>query len=381
MTLRPALLAAMLVLCPLVARAELAISANDGKQLVKGEPATITPDSVSVIDLAQSPPLVIGTVAAPASMIGPPKAVAEATDHSFAIVTASQKVNPADPMTPADDDRVSVVDLADPTHPRRTQTVAAGPGASGISISPGGGLVLVAAKMGDAIHVFTLAGKRLTPAGKVDLGPGARPTDVVFAPDGRHAYAVAWGAGKVMELAVTGSRVARTGKDVATGRLPYGAAVTPDGRWLINTNVGGALAGGDHVGTLTMIDLAAHRLVLSLPVGKVPEHVVLSPDGRYAALVLANGAATSRADPRYDAVLGIVKVFAVEPGSLTEVARAGSCHWAQGAAWSDDGRLILQQCAAERAIQVFRFTGHALTRDATLAFESRPGAVSIHRSR
>ncbi|HEY0265172.1 MAG TPA: hypothetical protein VGC16_00375, partial [Rhizomicrobium sp.] len=92
-------------------------------------------------------------------------------------------------------------------------------------------------------------------------------------------------------------------------------------------------------------------------------------------------AATSRADPRYDAVLGIVKVFAVGPGSLTEVARADTCHWAQGAAWSDDGRMILQQCATERAIQVFRFDGHALTRDGTLTFESRPGAIATHRSR
>ena len=56
--------------------------------------------------------------------------------------------------------------------------------------------------------------------------------------------------------------------------------VTPDGNWLINTNVGGALAGDDHTGTLTMVDLKAHRLALSLPVGKTPEHVMLSPDGK-----------------------------------------------------------------------------------------------------
>jgi hypothetical protein len=100
-------------------------------------------------------------------------------------------------------------------------------------------------------------------------------------------------------------------------------------------------------------------------------------------VVLANGAANSKSDPKYDSVLGILKVFAVEPGRLDEVARADTCHWAQGAAWSDDGRVLLQQCAAERQIQVFRFDGHSLTQDkgAALTFESRPGSVATRRTR
>jgi hypothetical protein len=68
---------------------------------------------------------------------------------------------------------------------------------------------------------------------------------------------------------------------------------------------------------------------------------------------------------------------------LTPVAESPSCHWAQGGAWSDDGKLFLQQCATERAIQVFRFDGKTLTRDdkATLTFESRPGAIATALSR
>lgn len=378
-----AILALALTLSPLAAGARLAISANDGKQLLKGDPGTVTPDTVSVIDLGHYPPKVIGSVNVPASMIGPPAAVAVSKDEKFAIVTAAQKVDPADPLNPAADDKVSVIDLTNPSHPRLLQTVQAGAGASGVSISPSGTLVLVAAKGDDAIFAFTLSGNRLAPAGRVDLGKGAAPTDVVFAPDGRRAYAVAWGVTKIMELAVDGTRVTRTGNDVATGRDPYGAAVTPDGNWLINTNVGGALEGNDHTGTLTMVDLKAHKLALSLAAGKVTEHVALSPDGKYALLVLANGAATKKSDPKYGSVLGILVVYAVGPGTLTEVARADTGHWCQGAAWSDDGRLILQQCATEREIQVFRFDGHALVSDkaATMMFESRPGAIATHQAR
>jgi hypothetical protein len=109
------------------AQARLAISGNDGAQLQKGEDIGETPDSVSVIDLASYPPKVIGDVKVPASMIGPPEAVVVARDDSFAIVTAAQKYNPADPLHAADDDKVSVIDLSTPSKPKVLQTVAAGP--------------------------------------------------------------------------------------------------------------------------------------------------------------------------------------------------------------------------------------------------------------
>jgi hypothetical protein len=109
----------------------------------------------------------------------------------------------------------------------------------------------------------------------------------------------------------------------------------------------------------------------------------LSPDGKFLAVVLANGAANSKSDPNYDKVVGILKIFAVGAGKLDQVAQVDTCHWAQGAAWSDDGRLLLQQCAAERQIQVFRFDGHALMQDkaAALSFESRPGSLATRKTR
>ena len=374
----------LLCVLPVVAQARLAIAGNDGKQIQAAEQTGVTPDSVSVIDLAAYPPKVIGQVQVPAAMIGPPEAVAVSRDDSVAIVTAAQKINPADATHPSDNDQVSVIDLSRPAQPRLLQTVAVGAvGVSGVAMNAKQNLVLVAAKMSDAVVVLRLAGKKLTLAGKVDLGAKAQPTDVVFAPDGRHAYVVAQGANKLMELSIDGAKVALTGQDVAPGRAPYGASITPDGNWLINTNVGGALDGADRTGTLSVTDLKAHRLVLSLPVGRTPEHVTLSPDGKYALVVLANGAANFKSDPKWDQVNGMVKIFAVGDGTLTEVAHADSCHWAQGATFSTDGKLVLQQCAAEREILVYRFDGTSLVQDkaATMSFESRPGAIATGLSR
>ena len=384
MGMRRIAVAAFVCLLPAAADARLAISGNDGKQLQAGEQIGVTPDSVSVIDLNSYPPKVIGQVEVPAAMIGPPEAVAVSRDESFAIVTAAQKVNPADAMHPADNDQVSVIDLSRPARPRVLQTIAAGAaGVSGVTMNRAQTLVLVAAKMSDAIVVFRLAGKKLTLAGRVDLGKGAQPTDVVFAPDGRHAYAVAQGVSKIMELAIDGAQVTATGADVVTGKAPYGASVTPDGNWLIDTNLAGAPDSSDRTGVISIMDLKTHKVAFSLAVGRTPEHVTLSPDGKYAAVVLANGAANVKSDPKYDAVTGILKIIAVGPGTLAEVAHADSCHWAQGATFSQDGKLVLQQCAAERQILVYRFDGNSLVqdKDAAMTFQSRPGAIATGASR
>lgn len=382
MKIRGALLAVSLSLVPACAWAGLAISANDGKQLQKGEAIGVTPDSLSVIDLGRYPPRVIGSVAVPVSMIGSPNAVVVSKSEKFAIVTAAQKADPADPMKPVPDDRISLIDLSDPAKPKVVQTVAAGAQASGVALNRAENLVLVASRVEGAVIVFTLAKGKLTRVGKVELGKTSEVTDVVFAPDGRRAYATAWTAPAVYELAVDGTRVTRT-RQIATGRSSYGATITPDGNWLINTNVGGAMTGEDRTGTIAMVDLRTFKQVLSLPVGRTPEHATLSPDGKHLLVVLANGAANTKTDPTYGKVRGILKILAVGPGTLKEVASARSCHWNQGAAWSDDGKVILAQCATERTIEVYRFNGKSLVRDdkATLAFESRPGSIATRHSR
>ncbi len=89
-------------------------------------------------------------------------------------------------------------------------------------------------------------------------------------------------------------------------------------------------------------------------------------------MVLANGAPYVKTHPDYDKVRGILKIFAVGPGKLTEVAQSPSCHWNQGATWSDDGKLVLAQCSARPSgpSKTYRFDGKNLVRDdaATLKF-------------
>src|SRR5689334_20691626 len=86
-------LVALLACAP--ARADIAISANDAHTtLVDGMMSAVKdppPDTVSVIDLAQTPPRIKATVEVGAATFGPGQAVYVAEDESFAIVPSGSR--------------------------------------------------------------------------------------------------------------------------------------------------------------------------------------------------------------------------------------------------------------------------------------------------
>ena len=381
------LAAALLWSASSAAYAQIAVSANDGKQLRPGEAAnTRTTDHVSVIDVRRYPPRLLGSVEAPASMIGAPAAVEVARDASFALVSALQQLDAAGELQPAG--MVSVIDLADRNAPKVVQTVQVSPGAGGVNLNRAGTLALVSSNSDDTISIFTVANKRLTPAGKVQLPQGTRPTDVVFAPDGRSALAVGQGAGKLIRLNIDGSSVTVAGQEYPVGIQPYGVVFSPDGRFAYNTNLGGnpRPAGapqfpGITLGTVSAVDLTTGT-VNSVVVGQTPETATLSRDGRYLAAVVHNGSAGTPGARGYNPY-GFLKVYSVRGTEMTPVATAQTSPWCQGVVFTDDGRTILLQCALTKEIEVWRFNGRSLTQDkaASLKLNARPGSIATPASR
>jgi hypothetical protein len=366
------------------ARAEIGALVVDAKQWRAGDPP-LAPggDSVQIIDMAAPSPRVVGKVGAETSMIGPPTSVAVSSDERFAVITAAQAVEPGDPPFLVFSDTVSMIDLADPRAPKVVQTVKAGPGASGVSINRAGTLALVASTGDDTVSIFRIAGRRLTPAGKIRLPYQSRPTDVAISPDGRTALVVMQNAGRIVRLTIDGSKVSRSGSDFAVGVQPYGVVFSPDGAFAYNTNLQGrppapgATASGPRVGAITAIDLRAGQIAGFTDVGVTPEHLVLSPDGAFLAVTLINGTISNPTSPSYNP-FGLLKVFRVKGPTLELVAETRTGPWCQGAAWRKDGSAILQLCAERKEIEVYRFDGARLTRDAaaTLSFDSRPGSLS-----
>jgi DNA-binding beta-propeller fold protein YncE len=397
--MRYALALTALLLLAAGARAEIAVSANDGKQKRPDDVVWPEPDSISVLDIRDGRIKLLGTVATPATMIGPPDAVAVAKDSSFALVTSGQKLEKGE-IVP--DDLLQVIDLSVPSNPRVVQTVHAGAQATGVSISPNGRLVLTANTAGDSVSVFRLRNRRLTPAGTVAVEKGSGPTDVFFLKDGKTAVVVGRQNFKLMLLSVDGDTVRDTGKVIISGRAPYGGVATHDGKYMLITNLQGpplppsppAAAGrgrggrggrgGGSGSTIAMINVATGQVVAQTPVGNTSEHVTLSPDGKYAAVtILGSASGVTRLSPDFETNRCTLVLLGVGDGTLTRLSDIPGGHWCQGATFAADSRTILLQYAYEHQIAVFHVRDGKLVADpaAAISVGARPGAIATALTR
>jgi DNA-binding beta-propeller fold protein YncE len=340
------------------AHAQIAVSANDGKiALVDGVntvPPNPGPDTVTILDLGVSPPKILGEVNAPTSVVGPPQSVAVSKDESFALVTGAMKLDPADPKKLVPDDKLSVIDLkANP--PVVTQTLQAGGGAAGVSINPAGNLALVANRSEGTLSIFTISGKTLTPAGKLDFGKASAPCHIVFTPDGKTAIMTRDGDHKISLLSVDGTKVEDTKKFMVGGYRPYSIVVGPKGDVAVLGNQGGGQGDDDQI---NVIDLKSNppRVVQAITVGQTPEGLSISPDGSYVAVILHNGSPRAKNHPAYNDH-GLMRIFKVDGTKLTLAATAKIGTWAQGSAWSSDGKTIMVQATHEKELQLFSFDG------------------------
>jgi len=362
---RPAKLCLALAMLPVFtigATAQIAVSANDNKAiLVNGAnvvPDKPTADTVSIVDLGSSPPKVIGEVKAPASVVGPPQSVAVSRDESFALVTGAFKIDPTDPKKAVPDNKLSVIDLkAKP--PAVIATLEAGLGAAGVSINNAGTLVLVANRNEGTISVFTVAGNKLTPAGKIDLSdPKSGPSHVAFTPDGKSALVTRDGDHRISILSVDGDKVQDSKAFMVGGVRPYSLEISSKGDVAVVSNQGGGQGDTD---TITVIDLKAKppRVVDTISVGQTPEGVGMSGDGAYVAVTVMNGSNRPKNHPAFNDH-GLLQIYSVKGTTLTKVAQATVGHWCQGAAFSKNNKTVVIQCMVEKNLQAFNFDGRNL---------------------
>ena len=357
-----ALTLAVLPFLTVHAAAQLAVSANDNKS-ANSEGRTVVvenapPDTVTIINLSVFPPKIVGEVKAPASVVGPPSSVAIAPDESFALVTSGFKIDPANPKNAIPDDKLSVIDLKS-SPPAVIGTLQAGMGASGVSINRAGTLALVANRSEGTVSVFTISGKTLAPAGKVQLGDTkSGPSHAAFTPNGKMALVTRDGDHRISVISVDGNKVEDTKRYMVAGIRPYSISVSPKGDVAVLVNQGGNQ--GD-VDILSVVDLKQNppRIVDHITVGQVPEGATMSPDGSYVAITIQNGSARARGQQGYNDH-GLVKIFRIHGTKLTFAAAAKVGGWGQGIVWSKNGKVLLAQSGLNKSLDVLTFNGSQL---------------------
>jgi DNA-binding beta-propeller fold protein YncE len=368
---------AALPLFSLNAVAQIAVSSNDGKVVLNNGtvsvPANPIDDTVTIINLGVSPPKVIAEFKAPSSVAGPPQNVVVAPDESFALVASSMKLDPADPKKQVPDNRVSVIDLkAKP--PAVIATLESGLGANGMAINKAGTLALVANRHEGTVSIFTIAGNKLTAAGKIDFGdPKSSPSAVAFTPDGKTVLVTRDGDHRISVLSVDGSKVTDTKRIMTGGHRPYAVEVSPKGDIAVVGNQG---ANAGDIMPVNVIDLTgkAPRIVSTVDVGQYVEDLAFSDDGKYLAVIPQNGSNLAPSHPFYNDH-GLLVVFSVKGTTLTKVAEVNIGKWPQGVAWSRDGKTLLAQSMVDNALAVVSFNGKSLKVTGQLKVTGGPDGI------
>ena len=244
-----------------------------------------------------------------------------------------------------------------------------------MSFNPAGTLALVANRMEGTVSIFTVNGKTVTAAGKVDLGaPESGPSHVAFTRDGRTAFVTRNNDSLISLLTVDGTTVTYSKRDMAGGFKPYGLEVSPTADLAFAGNIGAGASGG--ADTISVFDLRADppRAIDHVTVGPIAEGIAVSSDGQYLAVTVMNGSNAPKASPLFND-FGRLRIYGVSNRTLVPITEARIGHWCQGTAWSRDSRTVLAQCMIEKEILVFRFDGVRLTPAGSIKVNGGPAGI------
>jgi DNA-binding beta-propeller fold protein YncE len=247
-------------------------------------------DAVLVVDLANpEAPKIVASLPLENSIVGPPVNLAISPNGAIALVADSMTVTEADgarKMVPTD--QLFVIDMkANP--PKLIDTLHLGRQPSGLSFSPNGGLALVCNRADGSISVLKIDGTKVTQSGTIPIGPGV--SQVVFTPDGKHALAVRSPDNKVAVLDVDGDTVTYNKLDLPTYLFPYNIVASPDSKLAITADNGGGGSSDGNMDAVSVIDLKAPHphVIAHLTVGDAPEGLAMAPNGKFAVVVDVDG--------------------------------------------------------------------------------------------
>jgi DNA-binding beta-propeller fold protein YncE len=361
-----------------VQAADLIVSAQDGKFVrVEGKatfPQPAPPDSLVVIDVAQSPPVVVATLEGIEHTVqGPPQAVAITPNGKLAIVAAPTRYD-YDAKKEVFDTFLQVVDL-EASPPKLLAKVDVGGHANGLTINREGTLLLAAAHDG-TVKVCAIDGKEVKLMDQVKVGE-KRLSGISFTPDGRAAIVALRDENGAAVLNVEGTTVKLSKEKLATGVNPYAIDVSSDGRWAVigNTGVGGRIVDDADVVTLVDVSKRPFRAVQQLSVPASPEGVAISPDGKWIVVSSMAGSNLTADDPGRKK-LGRVGLYAIKNGHAVKVNELPGGEAAQGVVFSKDSKTVLVQFDVERAIAVYAVRAGRLV-DTGQRISLAAGPVSI----
>jgi DNA-binding beta-propeller fold protein YncE len=341
--------------------------ANDEKQTWNdaGKPVFSAPgkDTVSVVEIGSDPlaPKIVASLELINTIMGPPTNVLVTPDGKLGLVANSMRWDKdGENWKPVPDNRIHVIDL-EASPPVAIGTVEAGDQPSGMAINREGTLALVANRASKSITVLALQGKTVQPVGSVDMGDSVAA--IAITPDGRRALAAKFPAHKIAVLEIAGQQVSYKGYDMPVGLWPYNIAITPDGKLALTADNGASGASDGHVDTVSVIDLEAEppRVIDKVMVGDAPEGLAISPKGDLAVAVLLQGSAAVATNAWFANKAGSVVPLAIQGKKVTPGAPVPVGRLPEGAVFSPDGRHLYIGNYSDRDVSILAVDGQRLS--------------------
>ena len=357
------------------------MGANDEKVVFDdaGKAVFLPPgkDSVSIVDIGTDPlaPRIVANLPLMNSIFGPPTNLAITPDGTLGLVANPMNwLADGSQWKPVPGNDLYVIDLqADP--PRLIDTVAVGRQPSGLSINRAGNLALIANRADNSISVLRIAGKKVTLIDTVPMGE--QVAHVVFTPDGKRALAAKFPGNKVAVLEVDGEKVTDAKQDMPVGLWPYNVDVAPDGQVAISANNGNSGAADGNVDTVSVIDMQATppRVIDKVVVGDSPEGFAISPTGRLAVAVLIEGTNSAKNAWYYHPRASVV-ALKIDGRKVTRSNSVTVGRLPEGVVFSRNGRYVYVGNYMDRNLSILEVEGDRLVDTGrTLQLPGQPAAM------
>lgn len=216
-------------------------------------------------------------------------------------------------------------------------------------------------------------------AGPGDKPAPTKPAAVAITPDGKHALVTLSAANQVALLDIDGSKVTRAkvdGKDyvMTTGLRPLNVQITPDGRLGLVSNMNGGQDG--QIDTLTVIDMTQNppRVIDQVGVGDGPEGLAVDPAGGYAASLILNGTVAPKG-LFFHHEHGYVQLLKISGKEVRRVGTAEVGRLPEGIAFSPDGRYLYVGNFVDGNIDILHLVGDSLRKVGSLALPGHPASM------
>ena len=198
-----------------------------------------------------------------------------------------------------------------------------------------------------------------------DAKPDAKTqvSAVAITPDGKRALAAKFAEHKVVVLKIDAQKVSYDGYDIAVGLWPYNLDITPDGSLALTADNGNAGTSDGQVDTVTVIDLTADppRAIDKAVVGDAPEGFAISPTGKIAAAVLLNGSGGVAKDAWFANPTGEVAVLTTDGKKVTKTGAVPVGRLPEGVVFSPDGGHLYVGNFLDGTVSILKVDGTEVT--------------------